>query len=108
MRYWFFFSYAHFENAEYLQRFYDDLSDLVSSQAALAKPAMSFTDEKKPGYIDRVAITHGSIWNTSLETGLKNCSVFVPIYSPSYFNSEYCGKELAVFRKRVHDHFRQN
>ena len=107
MKYWFFFSYSHSDSTEYLQRFYDHLSERVSALAGLNKQEISFADDKKPGYIDRERITHGKVWDTSLEDGLRNCSVFVPIYSASYFNSEYCGKELAVFRQRVHDHFKE-
>jgi len=60
------------------------------------------------GFIDRDGIEHGAVWNTKLEEALQTCRVFIPIYSPSYFRSEYCGKEFKVFRDRVEAHQKAN
>ena len=55
-------------------------------------------------FLDREAIAHGATWDATLEQGLRDCRVFVPLYSASYFRAIYCGKEFAVFRERLHNH----
>jgi FxsC-like protein len=96
MDYWFFFSYAHVDDGNFLRKFYQDLSDEVRGLVGIPKQQVSF--------LDRNSIGHGSTWDTALEDGLKTCRVFVPLYSASYFQSEYCGKEFAAFRQRLHNH----
>jgi FxsC-like protein len=96
MDFWFFFSYAHADDTEFLRRFYRDLNEEVRQLVGVPKEEISF--------LDRNSISHGATWDTTLETGLKNCRVFVPLYSSSYFESEYCGKEFAAFRERLHAH----
>lgn len=92
----FFFSYAHVDDGTFLRKFYQDLSDEVRGLVGLPK--------QQVGFIDRDKIRHGATWDTTLEDGLKTCRVFVPLYSASYFQSDYCGKEFATFRKRLHDY----
>lgn len=99
MDYWFFFSYAHADYNEYLQRFYEHLADEVRGLTGSPAP--------QSGFLDRKDIEHGATWDSALEQGLQNCRVFVPIYSPSYFRAPYCGKEFAVFRERLHNHYKQ-
>jgi FxsC-like protein len=94
MDFWFFFSYAHADDTEFLRKFYKDLNSEVRQLVGVPNEEVSF--------FDRNSISHGSTWDATLETGLKNCRVFVPLYSPSYFESLYCGKEFAVFRERLH------
>ncbi|HJX91560.1 MAG TPA: TIR-like protein FxsC [Pyrinomonadaceae bacterium] len=99
MSFWFFLSYAHADDNEFLRKFYKDLDSELRQLTGAPATEISFFDRDK--------IAHGASWDTALENGLKNCRVFVPLYSASYFRSEYCGKELAVFRKRLHDHLNQ-
>jgi FxsC-like protein len=99
MDYWFFFSYAHADDGEFLRKFYKDLDEEVRQLTGAPKAQISF--------LDREAISHGATWDAALEKGLKTCRVFVPLYSSAYFNSPYCGKEFAVFRERLHAHLNQ-
>ena len=96
MPYWFFFSYAHADYNDYLGTFYQNLEAEV--RQLTGDPLSGI------GFLDRKDIEHGATWDAALEQGLKNCRVFVPLYSPSYFRAQYCGKELAVFRERLHDY----
>ncbi|MFI0372604.1 TIR-like protein FxsC [Actinomadura sp. 1N219] len=61
------------------------------------------TGTLNPGFMDR-QIPVGSEWPDQLADALANCRVFVALFSPSYFTSEYCGKEWAAFLKRYHAH----
>ena len=96
MDFWFFFSYAHTDDTEFLRKFYTDLNREVRQLVGVKNEEVSF--------FDRNSISHGSSWDSALETGLKTCRVFVPLYSSSYFDSPYCGKEFAAFRERLHAH----
>src|SRR5689334_11053809 len=58
------------------------------------------TGMQVPGFMDR-QIPVGTAWPDHLADALANCRVFVPLFSPSYFVSDYCGKEWAAFVKRV-------
>jgi hypothetical protein len=42
----------------------------------------------------------GTDWRRRLSAGLSTCRVFVPLYSPRYFASEYCGREWYAFDQR--------
>src|SRR5436305_1127967 len=55
-------------------------------------------------YRDTVTTRVGDRWTETLPEALMSCKAFVYIYSPHYFNSDYCGKEYAVFRQRLGDH----
>ncbi|AWS40303.1 TIR-like protein FxsC [Streptosporangium sp. 'caverna'] len=55
------------------------------------------------GYMDR-ALRTGDDWALTLSKQLSTCRVFVPLYSPRYFESEHCGKEWAAFLDRTHGH----
>lgn len=52
------------------------------------------------GYMDRELRT-GENWPQMLSERLSSCRVFVPLYSPRYFESEHCGKEWAAFLERA-------
>ncbi|KUO15679.1 TIR-like protein FxsC [Streptomyces dysideae] len=52
------------------------------------------------GFMDRSMRT-GQIWTTELADSLAGCRVFVPLYSPRYFRSSWCGKEWTVFGRRT-------
>ena len=96
---WFFFSYAHADDGEYLREFYKHLNWEVSK--------LTGRRQKEIVFLDRATIAHGATWDAALEEGLRSCGVFVPVYSTSYFRSDYCGKEFAVFRQRLHDYQQQ-
>jgi hypothetical protein len=58
------------------------------------------TGASNPGFMDR-QIPVGTQWPNHLGEALANCRVFVALISPSYFASDYCGKEWAAFVQRI-------
>ncbi|MBO3752239.1 toll/interleukin-1 receptor domain-containing protein [Streptosporangiaceae bacterium NEAU-GS5] len=52
------------------------------------------------GFMDR-ALRIGEDWQATLSHRLSTCRVFVPLYSPRYFESVECGKEWAAFLSRA-------
>ncbi|MEU3184784.1 TIR-like protein FxsC [Streptomyces sp. NPDC006923] len=40
-------------------------------------------------------------WRRELSEALGSCKVFIPLYSPRYFASEFCGKEWWAFSQRL-------
>jgi FxsC-like protein len=53
-----------------------------------------------PGFMDR-DMHVGDEWQRKVADALATCRVFVPLYSPRYFTSEFCGKEWSAFALRV-------
>ncbi|MFD9541984.1 TIR-like protein FxsC [Streptomyces sp. NPDC060022] len=105
---YFFLSYAHTpghvgETApdRWVERFFQDLCDHV----------MALTDlpvGTPVGFMDR-QIQSGEIWSERLSEMLANCRVFVPLFSPRYFASVWCGKEWYGFEQRaIHHRARSN
>jgi FxsC-like protein len=46
----------------------------------------------------------GTEWSPDLMLAIKNCRVFVPLYSRRYFQSENCGREWFAFARREVTH----
>jgi hypothetical protein len=60
------------------------------------------TDSPNPGFMDRqLPVAAG--WPNQIMNALSSCRVFVPLFSPAYFASEYCGKEWAAFQERAQE-----
>lgn len=55
------------------------------------------------GYMDRRNRV-GDQWPNELAQALATCRVFVPLYSPRYFDSVNCGMEWSAFARRMADH----
>lgn len=61
----------------------------------------------RPARIDEVAffdvssISTGQEWMQCLSEQVRTCKVCVCFYSPPYFSSEYCGREVSVFLERI-------
>jgi tetratricopeptide (TPR) repeat protein len=87
----FFMSYAHADGGPWLTQFYEHLSSEVRS----------LTPMHGECFFDRRSIEHGGSWERALEQAVSRAAVFVAIYSPAYFQSEFCGKELYLFRQRL-------
>ncbi|MGI5326431.1 TIR-like protein FxsC [Actinomadura nitritigenes] len=90
----FFLSYARSryrpENSDrWVVKFFDDLCQDVGHATGM----------QNPGFMDR-QIPVGGEWPDHLADALANCRVFVALFSPAYFLSDYCGKEWAAFLKR--------
>lgn len=71
---------------------------------ALCRHLDNTTTTKVPGFVDYRERT-GSRWEPNIRLALANCRVFVPVYSPRFFESRWCGWEWEVFRRREREHF---
>ena len=52
------------------------------------------------GFMAPFSIQSGNEWKEDLIDALQASAALVCLYSPSYFGSEYCGKEMQVFLER--------
>jgi FxsC-like protein len=95
----FFTSYAHADSSEddLLRTFYHDLA--VELMRTMGLPQQEF--------LDAANIASGEDWRKSLAGALGSAKCLLAFYSPSYFNSAECGKEVAAFRTRL-ERFRNN
>lgn len=87
-----FISYARRNTDSYLERFLDDLRDEIVLREDVAKEDALFLDVDEPTGVD---------WKENLGEALMESRACVTIYTPSYFRSEYCGKEVQVFLNRA-------
>jgi hypothetical protein len=60
------------------------------------------------GFIDHTDIRAGQDWPDELAEALRTSQTMVCMYSPSYFQSEHCGRELQVFLDRRRNYIRVN
>jgi len=90
----FFTSYASLDArySDHLKKFIEDLKVNVRDRTALGIDEICFFAKEE--------ITTGSVWVKVLGEAVRTCKVIVCLCSPSYYNSEYCGKELSVFLER--------
>lgn len=90
--YWFFLSHSHWDQDEWLERFYEELVAEVRRQKQLSDKVVGFfrKDKKEPT----------EDWDRASAEALKTAKVFLWLYSQKYFCSKYCGKEWKVFRSR--------
>src|SRR5690242_7911316 len=89
----FFFSFA---SIDWKQGKKDDLEILFKDlKAKLKEFGLDGTGFFAPDNIER-----GKEWEKELKEALPASSVLVPIYSPNYFKSVWCGKEWEVFWQR--------
>lgn len=89
----FFFSYARNDTRnKYLKRFYDELVIEISDRLGIKPDEAGFLDTNLPP---------GSLWAERTAQALAACKVFIPVYSPSFFNSSYCGQEWHCFAQRL-------
>jgi hypothetical protein len=58
------------------------------------------------GFIDDPSIEPGQIWSDELADALCTANTMICLYSPSYFMSEYCGKEMQIFLDRRQTYMR--
>ncbi|MFJ4828776.1 TIR-like protein FxsC [Streptomyces sp. NPDC088747] len=98
---YFYLSYAHTpkhgtggpDPDMWVERLYDDLCHHVMAMTDLPAGAAA-------GFMDR-QIPSGEGWSERLGEVLATCRVFVPLFSPRYFDSEMCGKEWHAFEQRA-------
>src|SRR5438034_804055 len=60
------------------------------------------------GFVDTQSIQPGQDWSDELAEALGTAETMVCLYSPSYFQSEHCGKEMQVFLDRRRRYMRTN
>lgn len=92
MAHWFFLSYARCDADVYFKRFRQELAEAVRVKVG--------GDLESVAFYDRDDIGTGEEWPDVLSSALQWSRVFVPIYTRSYFASDYCGREWDVFRQR--------
>ena len=92
MAHTFFLSYARSDADAYFKRFRQDLAEAVRVRVAGTLEDAAF--------VDRDDIGLGEEWRAELVNALQYSKVLVPVYSRSFFDSDYCGKEWTVFRQR--------
>ncbi|MBQ0897072.1 TIR domain-containing protein [Micromonospora sp. U56] len=98
---YFFLSYAHSAPAPsartdtdvWVGQLFTDLSEEVARQA---QPASGM----RIGFFDQ-HIPQGADWKTALAGALGSAEVFVPLYSPGYFNRPWAMREQESFRARL-------
>jgi FxsC-like protein len=100
IRPYFFLSYARTpmrdpagrENPDrWVHKLYQDLRNAIL-QMTDVQPA-------EAGFMD-VENKVGAEWSPEVIAALKNCRVFVPLYSRRYFESDNCGREWFAFARR--------
>ncbi|MCF1592999.1 TIR-like protein FxsC [Streptomyces muensis] len=100
---YFFLSYAHTPRDDHeesdpdmwVHRLFRDLSFHIRQMTTVPGGASGFMDR---------SMRAGQIWKDELAESLASCRVFVPLYSPRYFTSSWCGKEWSAFGRRPTQH----
>jgi len=87
------FSFTRANNDEFLKQFLADLSEAVRLKKGLPQG-------EAVGFFDQQDLELGQEWDPALADALQNSRTLVCLYSPAYFNSEYCGREWQVFDLR--------
>lgn len=93
----FFLSYSRNDRADRpadIKRLHDDVSALLRQRFGVPR-------DRSVGFLDDEGIEPGAAWPDVLREALRTARAFVPLLSPSYFASEYCGKEWASFTDRL-------
>jgi len=90
----FFFSYARNDKSPYLDDFFEMLRSEVMRKTAVKSPTEAC-------FRDTENIELGKRWTSELVNAIQTTKVLVCLYSPSYFISEYCGKEVFAFQSRI-------
>jgi FxsC-like protein len=94
MPYEFFLSYTRANNDAFLKKFFDELSQAIRDLRGLPASA-------EVGFFDQKSLELGEQWDDTIVEALQTSNVLVPVASPGYFKSEYCGKEWELFRRRL-------
>lgn len=87
-----FFSYAHSDDA---------YSQLRRLKDALCNEYHGLTGENLELFFDRDSIEWGQKWELEITAGVERSSFFIPVYSPSYFNSDACLREFSQYSEKA-------
>lgn len=81
-----FFSYST-RDVSWVRQFFDDLlADINRLASADICP-----------FLDRARLQPGHIWNEQILASVADSAILVPIFSPRFFESDYCQKEVNEF-----------
>ena len=89
----FFLSYARGVDDGYVDRFYRDFEEEIRRQSGKRR--------EEVGFRDRSNVEIGSLWRDRLTEALGRTATFVALCSPSYYASEFCGKEWSAYQSRL-------
>jgi FxsC-like protein len=104
IRPYFFLSYARTPKRDpadrdnpdrWVRKLYRDLCDAILQMTDASPAEAGFMDTENK---------LGSEWSPELMNAIKNCRVFVPLYSRRYFESDNCGREWFAFARREVTH----
>jgi hypothetical protein len=87
-----FFSYARRDYDEYLKGFFEDVRARVASKGGIEPHVVAFQDLH--------GVEVGDDWEERLAAALQMSCALLCVYSPTYFQREHCGKEVAIFLER--------
>jgi hypothetical protein len=94
----YFTSYARLDaKGTRLDKVFERIKDRVRSLLGIG----SAEELAALAFVDSQSIDTGEEWRAELATAVHEASVLVCFLSPTYFNSEWCAKEFAVFRRRL-------
>jgi hypothetical protein len=95
---WFFLSYssADDDEKECIVAFYRDLVNEVRRKGGLKGAA-----DCAVGFLDCLCLEVGTLWWPDIAKSAQTARTMVCLYSPNYFESEYCLRELGIFGSRL-------
>ncbi|CAN2040430.1 putative TIR domain-containing protein [Candidatus Magnetomoraceae bacterium gMMP-15] len=100
MSYFCFFSYARKNFDHYMKQFYNDLINELELLNGGSYEKICFRDTR--------SINTGEWWEESLARGIATSRILISMLSPSYFESEWCGKEWQIFNKRINEYKKEH
>ncbi|MER7270389.1 TIR-like protein FxsC [Micromonospora carbonacea] len=74
-----------------VDEFHADLCDEIRRRTTEPENSIGFQ------YTD---MAEGTLWRPWVSDALGTCRVFVPLYSPRYFRTRFCGQEWGIFAER--------
>jgi hypothetical protein len=81
-----FLSYST-RDVSWVRQFYDDLLADINRFAGI---------DVYP-FLDKARLQPGHVWNEEILTSVADSAILVPVFSPRFFESEYCQKEVIEF-----------
>jgi FxsC-like protein len=99
---WFFLSHARLDReadpANSITTFFDDLNKELRRKKVIR--------QGDAGFFDGIGIQQGSDWPQMLGEALRTCRALICVYSAAYFQSDWCGREWAVFYSRLESYMK--
>jgi hypothetical protein len=92
--YFFFTSYARRGDREDVARFHGALQEELGRKVRRAV--------NHAGFLDRLSMDGGAHWHAELRRAVRTAPIMIALLSDDYFDSDWCGREFAVFQERIH------